>query len=235
MTGKVKRGGSRKSVEDHRVRVGRERRKRQRKHLLDSVLYVCSNEAGRAQAGIDDVVTHAAVSRGTFYTYFESMDQAIAELGAEMAVEMTEGISEVYDVLDDPVMRTATGFELFLLRAMVDRRWGAFIARMGLLREGDLFSSKIRSDIEMGIETGDYSVEDVRTASDLLMGATVEGILRICQGESSIAYIKTMAVMVLCSFGVSQSKARKTADRAFDRIAAEAPGALRWWPKDENF
>ena len=162
--------------EDHRVRVAREKRKRMRAHLLQSVFAVCSVETMREPAVIDDVVRHAEVSRGTFYKYFSSMEEAVAELGLELADEMTAGIASVYDVLEDPVMRTATGFQMFLCRAMIDPAWGALIAHIGLLSGDSLFTSKIQDDIRLGLSTGDYALSSVEVGTDLLMGAKIEAI-----------------------------------------------------------
>ena len=215
--------------EDHRVRVARERRERMRRRLLESVMAVCSGESVRAPAVIDDVVQHADVSRGTFYKYFDSLDQAISELGSQLADEMTAGIAEIYDVLTDPMMRTATGFQLFLIRAYMDPHWGAFIARIGLLREEDLFTSKIRQDIALGIETGDYSVDDIVCASDMLMGAKAEAILRLISKEKSFDYIQSMTRFVLCAFGASKVKAAKVVERAFTRIVEQGSSSLPWW------
>jgi len=57
---------------------------------------------------------------------------------------------------------------------MVGPQWGAFITQMGLLREGALITTKIRQDIAMGVETGDYDVPSIEIASDVLMEARVE-------------------------------------------------------------
>jgi len=216
--------------EDHRVRVARERRAKMRAHVLLSVYEVCSGEKDRDPAVIDDVVRHAGVSRGTFYTYFDSMEVAIAELGLELADEMTSGLLAIYDVLEDPVMRTATGFQLFLLRSVIDRQWAAFIARIGLLSgDNHLLTSKIKSDIKLGVETGDYVVASVEFATDLLMGAKIEAIRRIIAGESTSSHIQIMASMVLRSFGVSPSKADKSVQKAYARIGALAPSKVPWW------
>jgi AcrR family transcriptional regulator len=216
--------------EDHRVRVARERRAKMRARLLHSVYEVCSGEKDREPAVIDDVVRHARVSRGTFYTYFDSMEIAIADLGLDLADEMTSAILAIYDVLEDPVMRTATGFQLFLLRSVIDAQWAAFIARIGLLSgDNHLLTSKIKSDIKLGIETGDYVVASVDFATDLLMGAKIEAIRRIIAGESTSQYIQIMASMVLRSFGVAPTKADKTVQKAYVRIGALAPSKIAWW------
>ena len=215
--------------EDHRVRVGRERRARMQAHLLQSVLQVCSVESARDPASIDAVVGHAQVSRGTFYKYFDSLDDAIAELGLQLADEMTSGIAAVYDVLEDPVLRTATGFQMFLVRAVIEPEWGSFIAHIGLLRGDTLFTRKIEDDIRLGIETGDYAVPTVETARDLLMGAKIEAIRRLIDRGASSDYIHSMTSMVLRSFGVAPSKADKSVANAYSRLLAEAQGKILWW------
>lgn len=200
-----------------------------RAHLLQAVMKVYSRVGFDGSAVIEDVVKEAGVSRGTFYKYFESLEQAVAELGLQLALEMTEGILSVYDVLDDPVMRTATGFQMFLLRATLEPEWGAFIAHIGLLSGDNLFANKIQDDIRLGVETGDYVVDSIEIATDLLMGAKVEAILRIIAGGRGADYVRTMTMMVLRSFGVSPTKAEKAVAKAFVRLNEEAPGKISWW------
>ena len=216
--------------EDHRVRVGRARREKMRAHLLASVLSVCAGRKLTGATVIEDVVRHAAVSRGTFYKYFDSLDEAVTQLAFELAEQMTLDIYNVYDVLDDPVMRTATGFQTFLTRAWIDPDWGGFLTHLGLLDgENGLISSKVKGDLRLGVETGDYSVVSIDLAADLLMGAKHEAIRRIVSGERDPAYIRGVTTMVLRSFGVSPSKAEKTVERAFRRLLLEAPDKLSWW------
>ena len=200
-----------------------------RAQLLNSVLAVCSSEGRREPALIDDVVRHANVSRGTFYKYFDSMDQAVSELGLQLADEMTTGILSVYDVLEDPVMRTATGFQMFLLRSIIEPSWGAFIAHIALLTPDNLVTQKIRDDIRLGIDTGDYAVASIDLASDLLMGAKVEAIRRLISQGGDVAYVRGMATLVLRSFGVSPAKADKCVIKAFERLTVEAPDKITWW------
>ena len=216
-------------AEDHRVRVGRERAERMRARLLQSVLTVCSGEGRREPAVIDDVIRDAQVSRGTFYKYFNSMHQATAELGMQLAEEMVLGMLSVYDVLEDPVMRTATGFQMFLLRSIIDPQWGSFIAHIALLAPDNLITHKIREDLQSGIETGDFAVASVDLAVDLLMGAKIGAIRRLILGNGTVGYVHALTGLVLRSFGVSPVKADKVVMQAYDRIALEAPGKISWW------
>lgn len=216
--------------EDHRVRVARNRRERMRAHLLQSVKSVCAGRKLTGATVIEDVVRHADVSRGTFYKYFDSLDEAVTQLAYELAEQMTFAIHNVYDILDDPVMRTATGFQTFLTRAWIDPDWGAFLTHLGLMDgENGLISSKVKGDIRMGVETGDYAVVSIDLAADLLMGAKHEAIRRIVSGQRDTTYIRGVTAMVLRSFGVAPGKAEKTVEKAYRRLLVEAPGKVDWW------
>lgn len=218
--------------EDHRVRVARERRERTRRLLLQSVLHVCSTLSPNDVASIDDVIRHADVARGTFYKYFASMEEAIGELALYLADENTASILPVYDCLEQPAMRTATGFQLFLIRALLQPRWAGFIARLGLLRGNSLFISKVHSDIELGMSTGAYRLSSMQMAGDFLMGAKTEAMLRIIESGGSLDYVCGTAELVLRAFGVPLEEAGQTAREALDRLCAEAPGAVTWWSPD---
>lgn len=218
-------------MEDHRVRVARERRERMRAALLQSVLDVCSTVSPNGVVSIDDVIRHADVARGTFYNYFTSMDEAIAELGLQMAAEMTASILPVYDVIESPIVRTATGFQLFLVRGMLQPRWAGFVARMGLLRGDNLFVSKVHSDIELGTQTGDYAVASVEMADDLLMGAKTQALLRIIKTGGSLNYVSGTAALVLRALGVPPDRATLVAQGALSRLLDAAPGTVSWWPR----
>jgi AcrR family transcriptional regulator len=215
--------------EDHRVRVAREKRGRMRNHLLQSILVVCSGNTLSGPAVIDDVVRHAEVARGTFYKYFDSLDQAIAELGARLADEMTIGIYPVYNVLDSPVMRTATGFQLFLARAVIDPAWGAFVSHIDLLTNESILFDRMSSDIRLGITTGEYKVAMLEASGDLVLGLQTEAIRRIIRGEQKGAYIQAMTGMLLRGLGVPPAKADKIVAQSYKRLCEEAPRSIPWW------
>ena len=178
---------------------------------------------------IDDVVRHAGVARGTFYQYFPSLEDAVAECGSQLANEMTRGIYAIYDVLEDPVMRVATGFQTFLLRSLMDHQWGAFLSHIGLLAGDNLMIQHITQDIVLGIETGDFSMPSPEIGVDLLVGAKIEAMRRIISGRGDLAYIKAMAAMVLHAFGVTPSKAEKQVEKAYINLQEHGPDVLNWW------
>lgn len=216
--------------EDHRTRVGRERRERMRRHLLQAVTSVCSGRKITGPAVIEDVVQYANVSRGTFYKYFDSLEEAISQLAFEMVDEMVISSSEYYGRLTDPVQRTATGFQAYLARSIIDRDWGGFVTHLDLFSKDDVrILNNIRHDIETGIKTGDYFVRSVDVAVDLVIGATIEAIRRIVADNRGVDYMTAMTELVLNALGVSHSKAEKVVRQAYDRLRELGPGSLPWW------
>ena len=67
--------------ENFRSRVAAEKRDRMRARLLAATMQVCG---GPDVVVVDDVVRAAKVSRGAFYRYFQSLDEAVAALVAEL-------------------------------------------------------------------------------------------------------------------------------------------------------
>lgn len=219
--------------EDHRVRVARAKREKMRAHLLNAVKEIHSGERGGQRGGkpvvIDDVIRHAQVSRGTFYQYFNSLEEAVAEYGAILTVEMTEAIFGIYDAVTDPAERVATGFQTFLLRSLMDPHWGAFLTHIGVLAGDNLMITNIRADIAHGAAAGVFDVPSLDGAVDMLVGTKIEAVRRIVRGEGGVPYIHDMAALLLRAFGVSGTEARAKIDDAYRNLRARGPEMLAWW------
>src|SRR6266478_5012261 len=204
--------------EDHRVRVAREKRGRMRAQLLDSVLSVYPGQSGRGPAVIDDVIRDANVARGTFYKYFPSLEDAVSELGAKLAHEMVAAIASLYDTLEDPVERSATGFQLYLSRAIIEPKWGEFVAHLNHLKPDKRLVFQITADLTNGAKAGAYDLHSVDVGVRLVIGAMIEGIKGIIDGYGSRAYVETMAGMVLRGLGVPPKSADKAVVKASRRL-----------------
>lgn len=211
--------------EDHRVRVARERRKRMKAHLLNAVMAVCGDGAPNSPKVIDDVVAYAEVSRGTFYKYFTSMDEAIAELVSQLAEEMTIGIAPIHAKLNDPREKTATGSQIFMRRAMYDPHWGGFIAHIGLLTPDNLMIQHMVADIRQGIEAGFYTLPSIESGLDLLVGTKVEAIRRITRGAGQVqeTYPQVISALILRGFGVPMNDAESISNAMAQRLEKAIP------------
>ena len=217
------------SEEDHRLRSARRKRERMRAHLLDAVLVVYPGEDPGTPAIIDDVIRHAGVSRGTFYKYFRSLDEAVEELAAQLAIELTAALAELYQDLRDHKLRAATGFQIFVSRAATDRHWASFAAHLGDLARDSGLLREIGLDLTAGARAGDFAFRDLEVTLDLVLGAMIEAIRRSMTTPTSRRYIEVMAGMVLRALGVPGGEADAATAEASARLHREAPTRLAWW------
>lgn len=217
--------------EDHRVRVARERRKRMRRHLLNAVMAVCADDTPNSTKVIDDVVAYAEVSRGTFYKYFMSLDEAIAELGAMLAEEMTISIWPIQSVLADAREKTAIGSQIFMRRAILDPHWGGFLARIGLLTPENTMIQRMMDDIREGMKAGVYDLPSVESGLDLLVGSKIAAIRRIVRSQDNIteAYPQIISTLILRGFGVPSKDAHAIARAMAKRLNIVAVDLFKNW------
>jgi AcrR family transcriptional regulator len=215
--------------EDHRVRVAREKRQRTRAQLLDAVMSAYGERSGAGPAVIDDVIRVADVSRGTFYKYFPSLEEAVSELGAKLADEMVAAIATLYDTVQDPVQRSATGFQLYLSRAKIEPKWGEFLAHLNHLKSDNRLVVQISSDLKRGVKAGTYDLRSVEVGVRLILGAMIEGIKGIVEGVGSRAYIEDLTGMMLRGIGVPPRAADSAVRLTSRRLHKEGPEKLPWW------
>jgi AcrR family transcriptional regulator len=188
---------------DHRPRVARKKRQAMRSKLLDAAMRVFAT-SGVSPPVIDDVIREANVSRGTFYNYFDSLDQVLLAIGQELNNQMTSDILPVYDVLTKPWQRAAVASRLFLVRALLDPKWAGFVTRVDAWQHNTLVAEYMSKDLENGKATGDFRFDRLDAATDFLMGASAHGIQAIQQGvDHPNKYMDACVRMTLSSLGCS--------------------------------
>lgn len=211
------------------MRVARLKRERTRAQLLHAVMTAYSGRSRAGPAVIDDVVRIANVARGTFYKYFPSLEDAVSALGAQLADEMVAAIASLYDVLEDPIQRSATGFQLYLCRAKIEPKWGEFLTHLSHLRPENRLVIQIEGDLRRGIKAGAYDVRSIDVGVRLIIGATIEGIRGIVEGAGSRSYIETLTGMMLRALGVPPRAADAVTQATSKRLHAEGPRLFPWW------
>lgn len=186
---------------DHRSKIAEKKRLMMRTKLIDAATRVFADRTGPAPV-IDDVIREAKVSRGTFYNYFDSLEQVLAAIGQEFSNQMMTDILPVYDILTQPWQRASVGFRVFLVRALLDRKWAAFMALPDAWPHHSLLAKYMGADLENGKRAGQFHFDDVTAATDFLMGATSQAIQSIRQGVSDPnAYMNAYTRMALASLG----------------------------------
>lgn len=188
--------GKRKAV-DHRTRVGKERSARTQSRILQAALKVFA-EMGPDAAKIDDFVRAANISRGTFYNYYQSVEELLAATSEWTTRETIQGVEDALEGLEDPALRLATGLRLFFARGQSDPVWCRFVARVW--KWGGL--ELPMRDVERGLRLGVFRAPDAMVALDLLLGVAREGLTRIGAEATPPSYGTRMAELCLQALGV---------------------------------
>ncbi|HLS98379.1 MAG TPA: TetR family transcriptional regulator [Porticoccaceae bacterium] len=218
-------------AEDFRARAARHKRDRMRARLLDAVLAVYEPGDRGPGAVIDDVVRRAEVSRGTFYKYFETLEQAVAELGQQLAEQTLASYADLF-AGSDPAVRAAGGTVLTLARAAMEPRWGLFTASVDYVAQfarRDSLGAIVSATLVAGRDAGVLRFASGDAATDMVVGAAVQAIERLAHGEQrNRDYILEMTCLCMTGLGMPPDRAREAANGAWARIAARAAD-LPWW------
>lgn len=227
-----------KSAEDDspipgfRTRAGAEKRARMRERLLSATFDAHAGSAPGTRPVIDDVIRVAGVSRGTFYKYFESLDEILPELGQRMANEMVATYEQVFGDVADPAVRTAGGPLLTLSRAAMEPARVAFTSSVDFVQyfnHEDLHGLEIKACLLQARESGSLSFESLDAAIDFSVGAVLEGTRRILHAPGlDPAYIHALTVMILRGLGMEQGAAGQAVAQAWQVLTSRSV-TLAWW------
>lgn len=216
-------------VEDVRVGIARRKRERMRERLLSATLNVFLNDtAGSAIA--EDVIKAANVSRGTFYKYFHSVDEAANVLGQRLADDAVRELLRASLETREPLERAALGAQMLMARGAVQPGWGSFVTRSDHLSQDSAYAAAVRRTTIDARKKGDFFFNSTRAAVDFQIGAVMEGIRRLVAGQSHPrAYMCEVAAMTLKGLGADHDRAEAASAQASRDLAIIGPEHLSWW------
>lgn len=199
-------------AEDHRSRVGAMRREKTRLRLLESALTVFT-EKGPDLAVIDDVISVAGVSRGTFYNYYRTTSELLLALAASMSDEVLQIVDPIVLSFEDPVERFATGTRLYMQAATRYPDWGRFITSVGtrIATRGQLIDVYLTRDLSEALRGGLISVDNVLVARDIVLGSIYYGIGTMLTEPTQDHHPEHLMRHVLLGLGVDPARAEQIA------------------------
>jgi AcrR family transcriptional regulator len=197
--------------------------------LLSATMEVCADTNRRGSAVIDDVVRAAGVSRGAFYWYFDTLDEAIETLGRRMADDISAETASLFRTQPNPVLRAALGGQVMMRRASMDSVWAGYLSNVHVLLDDSKFVTRVRRNLEAGRSIGEYQFESVKVALDFQVGAVLAAIRRCTTESPSAAALVEMNVLILRGLGVKTSVAQELATRAARIVDEVGPEKLPWW------
>lgn len=211
-----------KPVVDHRTRVGNERRRKMRLRLLEAALPVIDAKGLEATL-IDDVVAAAGVSRGTFYNYFQTIEELLADLGTELGNEIMRDVESAVEDYPDPVLRLASGLRLYLRTVSQHPSVARFFWRAGFhaISPNHLVYEYLPRHIEEGIAEGGLQVSDTGTAIDVIAGVGLTAIHAASTRAVPADHPEQMVGHILLALGVRRSVVHRLLGRELPQIELE--------------
>ncbi|APZ50555.1 TetR/AcrR family transcriptional regulator [Salipiger abyssi] len=213
---------------DHRPRVAQMRRERRRQQIL-SVVGAHYPGPKEIPATLDDILKVAGISKGTFYKYFPSLEDAVSAHGADLARQMILDMEEVYSPLSTPVERVAMGFQLFLYRGVSDRSFAAFTSHIQELPQDNLLLQYILADLREGRARGAFRITDVDNAAWICVGITFAALKRIAGGAGGEGVIRETVTMLLRALGAEEAAIAAALDKTGATLTARGPEVFSWW------
>ena len=200
------------TTEDHRVRVGAERREKTRLKLLESALSVFT-EKGPDNVVIDDFIAAAGVSRGTFYNHFKTTNELLLALATVMSDEVLQIVDPIVLGFDDPIQRFASGTRMYMQMALRYPLWGDFITRVGtrIATRGQLIDLYLSRDLKLAIKLGRIRVDSMLVARDIVLGSIFYGIETMLTEPTRDHHPEHIMQCVLVGLGLDIDEARAIA------------------------
>lgn len=210
---------SKEAIENHRTRVGAQRREKTRVRLLQSALSVFTRK-GLDGTVIDDVIAEAGVSRGTFYNHFNTIGELLLALAVELSDEALAFIDPAVLHFTDPLLRFSTGTRLYMRTALYYPDWGRFVTSVGtrIAARGQLLDKCLTRDISNAIALKRVTVPNMQVARDILLGSIFYGIETLLSEPTHERHADLLVTTMLRGMGVSAADADRIASMELPEI-----------------
>lgn len=193
---------------DHRSTTADRKRSETRARILSAALALCVGNRSHLPT-VEDVVVRAKVSRGTFYKYFDSIEEALASLGHDLARLSVLENERFRGVFTDKWKSTSVALRALMTRALLDPTWAGLVLRTrGWVGEG-LFGEIVLQDLAEGRARGEYHVPSDAVALDFLLGLIESCVASLHKGVADPEhYIDSVVHTWLQALGVDPQRCR---------------------------
>ena len=216
------------SSPDFRTRVAAEKRERMRTRLMESALQVF-NTQGVEGTVIEDLITHAQVSRGTFYNHFRTTEEAMAAVLQALGNELLVLVDAAIIDRPDPAERLACGVRMVLHAARQFPQAGMFISRVGVARSLDKMPAlgHLMRDLLQANAAGRFTLADPMLGMDLVVGTTSAALFTLgTRPDIRPDYPQEITLHILLGLGMTRSAARKLVDKPIQAVELPADALL---------
>ncbi|MBR9764577.1 MAG: TetR/AcrR family transcriptional regulator [Rhodobacteraceae bacterium] len=195
--------------QDHRSKVAAERREKMRRRLVEAAVTVFATKP-QGNVVIEDIVASAQVSRGTFYKYFDSLDELLLKVKMTIGQEVLSMVAAQDRASDDPAAALAYDIKCFMLTVRRYRTIGRFSANMGL-GPGELINDLVPDYMTWGQAEGRFCEMPCWLVSTFLKTGVISVMMRLLSGDGEASDANEAVAAVLRCLGVAPEEAARLA------------------------
>jgi AcrR family transcriptional regulator len=193
-----------------RTRTGKARRARTRARIL-SAAFTLFDSQGLERLTVEDVRAQAGLARGSFYNYFETYEDMLKELAAEIARQLNAEQSARFDAISNMAERVWRHLSYAILRVASDRSCSEILVRVTPLVGSltDHMREHAERDMRMALKAGTINVPSIGVGLDLGYGLATMMLRRGLAAEVDSKELQAAGLMLLRAYGVPETEAKR--------------------------
>ena len=172
-------------------------------------------EGGPESITIQTITAKADIGQGTFYNYFESRDAVIDAVILDMVETLGQRLDALTHGMSDAAEIYSYSTRHLMHTAVSDPVWGWLVVRLGIAQEGLIgaLGPRASRDIQIGVDSGRFTVEDVSIASAMTFGSLLSVMQAYLQSDRKSDPSELYAENLLRMVGISPAEAHEIAHR----------------------
>lgn len=174
---------------------------------------------------VDEIVTAAAVAKGSFYNHFPDKGRFARTIGAAVRRQVEAAVATANEQVSDPVVALARGLCVFVRFALEHRDSAQVLWRLNpdsTMADAPI-NRTLREDLVRGLRLGRFHGVDVQIGVLLVMGAVVIAMRHVLEERvrtAAATVAMAMAAGMLRSLGVGGAEAARIGQAAARQLFA---------------
>ncbi len=215
--------------EDHRTRTARAKRERTRSKIIEAAFQLFDDQ-GVDRTTVDDVRREAGLARGSFYNYYSTYEDLLANMAAGISLQVNLESTDLFGAVEDLKERLSYNMRYMIKRVSSDKSCAAVVLRaiplVGVL------NTRMREHMEAEaaemMARGLIRVPDVPISIEIGMGILTSMIRRALFDGLDEKEVDDAAHMLLRAYGVDDTEAAVLAHMPVPEPAGPLRAAIKF-------
>ena len=218
MTGKKKSRKLRVNLK-RRAEIGEERREKTRQQLHDAAFICLGVKEGR-WARIEDICKAANISRGTFYNYYDSVEDLFEDMSYNISHDFNEQVLRTTSLIDNRLERISAGCRYYLKLAMSEPSWGWTMVNVSAnsIIFGKETESIVHQTVKDAVNSGDLGSHLSVLGGEIILGSIYAAMITVLNQSVDKDYPEQITEKLLVTLGVEKNKAKRLTETELAKL-----------------